>query len=317
LSLPVVILNMAPVEVPLSWERLLWSHASWWRSRPRYMLTDLRVVSIDRRGTAELAVQDIDDVQLLRTTTDRVMGASTLVLRSRRRHVQPITLRHVRRGTQLAALLELLAGDPAAAPDAVTVESVLAWTPSTTAMPVSRLVAGLAVAALAVSAVVIALHGESPAVAYPEHDRIRPGGEKRDREAIVEFMETEVLPWARVTLGPLKGGADRVGCETCHGVDPDSRNWTMPSVAALPEPQVQEYGSEHIDAAVDAQMRNAMYGYLAESDKQAKAAYMRQVVVPGMAQLLGRPAYDFTRTYEYNRTHFAIGCYHCHRGGGN
>jgi cytochrome c553 len=219
----------------------------------------------------------------------------------------------VRRGAQLAALLELLADDPSAATDAIAVESMLAWTPPATAMPLSRLAAGLATAGLAFSAVVIGLHGESSAVVYPEHDAIRPGGEKRDREAIVDFMETEVLPWAQVTLGPLKGGADRVGCETCHGVDPDSRNWTMPSVAALPEPQVQQYGSEHVDTTVDAQMRNAMYGYLAESDKQAKAAYMRQVIVPGMARLLGRPAYDFTRTYEYNRTHFAIGCYHCHR----
>lgn len=305
------------MEVPLPWERLLWTHTSWWRSRQRYVLTDVRVVSIDRRGTAELAVQDIEDVRLLHTTADRLMGTSTLVLRSRRSHVEPLTLRHVRRGAPLAALLELLAGDPSSAPDTAAVESMLAWTPSATAMPVSRLVTGLAVSVLAVSTVVIGLHGESSPVVYPEHDAIRPRGEKRDREAIVDFMEREVLPWAQVTLGPLKGGAHRVGCETCHGADPDSRNWTMPSVAALPEPQVQEYGSEHADTAVDAQMRNAMYGYLAESDKQARAAYMRQVVVPGMARLLGRPAYDFTRTYEYNRTHVAIGCYHCHMVAGD
>jgi hypothetical protein len=238
------------VEVPLSWERLLWSHHTWWRSRPRYVLTDLRVVSIDVRGTAELAIEDIDDVQILRTTADRVMGRSTIVVRPRRRHIEPMTLRHVRRGAQLAALLELLADDPSAATDAIAVESMLAWTPPATAMPLSRLAAGLATAGLAFSAVVIGLHGESSAVVYPEHDAIRPGGEKRDREAIVDFMETEVLPWAQVTLGPLKGGADRVGCETCHGVDPDSRNWTMPSVAALPEPQVQQYGSEHVDTTV-------------------------------------------------------------------
>ena len=41
---------------------------------------------------------------------------------------------------------------------------------------------------------------------------------------------------------------------------------------------------------MDAQMRNAIYGYFAESDKQAKAAYMREVVMPGMARLLHRPA---------------------------
>jgi hypothetical protein len=64
---------------------------------------------------------------------------------------------------------------------------------------------------------------------------------------------------------------------------------------------------------MDAQMRNAIYGYLAESDNQAKAAYMREIVVPGMARLLHRPAYDFTRSYEYNRSQHALGCYHCHQ----
>ena len=49
-------------------------------------------------------------------------------------------------------------------------------------------------------------------------------------------------------------------------------------------------------------MRNAIYGYLAESDNQAKAGYMREVVMPGMARLLHRPAYDFTQPYEYNRS---------------
>ena len=61
------------------------------------------------------------------------------------------------------------------------------------------------------------------------------------------------------------------------------------------------------------QMRNAIYGYIAESDKQTKATYMREIVMPGMAQLLHRPAYDFTRPYEYNRSRGAFGCYHCHR----
>ena len=89
----------------------------------------------------------------------------------------------------------------------------------------------------------------------------------------------------------------------------------MPAVAALPEPHVELFGSEAPGTTVDAQMRNAMYGYLAEADNQAKAAYMREVVVPGIARILGRPAYDFTKTYEYNRTRFAIGCYHCHMVG--
>jgi hypothetical protein len=64
---------------------------------------------------------------------------------------------------------------------------------------------------------------------------------------------------------------------------------------------------------MDAQMRNAIYGYMALSEKQDRAAYMRQVVMPGMARLLNRPAYDFTKTYDYNRANHAFGCYHCHR----
>jgi hypothetical protein len=61
------------------------------------------------------------------------------------------------------------------------------------------------------------------------------------------------------------------------------------------------------------QVRNAIYGYLAEPDKQHTAGYMREVVMPGMAKLLRRPAYDFTRSYDYNRARGAFGCYHCHR----
>ena len=135
----------------------------------------------------------------------------------------------------------------------------------------------------------------------------------RDRDAIVRFMNTDVMPWARATLGPLKGGPDRVTCATCHGRDAESRDWRMPAVAALPQPDVRDGGWEIYSSGMDAQMRNAIYGYLAESDKQAKAAYMRETVMPGMSRLLHRPAYDFTRSYAYNRSRLAFGCYHCHR----
>jgi hypothetical protein len=121
------------------------------------------------------------------------------------------------------------------------------------------------------------------------------------------------MPWARRTLAPIKGGVDRVTCETCHGRRPDLRGWQMPAVAALPEPDVRERGWENYSAGMDAQMRNAIYGYLAEPEKQRKAGYMRDVVMPGMARLLHRPAYDFTQPYEYNRSRLAFGCYHCHK----
>jgi hypothetical protein len=87
----------------------------------------------------------------------------------------------------------------------------------------------------------------------------------------------------------------------------------MPAVATLPRPAVREAGWEHYGGVMDSQMRNAIYGYGSASENADRAAYMRQIVMPGMAALLHRPAYDFTRTYEYNREHFAFGCYHCHK----
>jgi hypothetical protein len=87
----------------------------------------------------------------------------------------------------------------------------------------------------------------------------------------------------------------------------------MPAVAALPQPDVRDEGWERYGGVMDAQMRNAIYGYLAESENQGRAGYMRERVMPGMARLLHRPAYDFTRTYAFNRSQLAFGCYHCHR----
>jgi cytochrome c553 len=125
-------------------------------------------------------------------------------------------------------------------------------------------------------------------------------------------MEREVMPFARRVLAPLVGTAEDVTCETCHGEDAVSRNWKMPGVRALPEPQLRLAGLERARLWLDPQMRNAVYGYLAEEDNQSTAAYMRQVVMPGMAKLMNRPAYDFSRSYGYNRARAAVGCYHCH-----
>jgi len=56
-----------------------------------------------------------------------------------------------------------------------------------------------------------------------------------------------------------------------------------------------------------------IYGYLAESDNQVKAGYMREVIVPRHCTHPARPPYDFTQSYEYNRSRRALGCYHCHQ----
>mgnify|MGYP003428605509 FL=1 len=39
---------------------------------------------------------------------------------------------------------------------------------------------------------------------------------------------------------------------------------------------------------------------------------MRRIVLPGMAKLMHRLAYDFAQTHGYNRSKAAVGCYHCH-----
>ena len=102
------------------------------------------------------------------------------------------------------------------------------------------------------------------------------------------------MPWARQALAPIVGAPDLVTCNTCHGArSPEASGWHMPAVAALPRPAVRAAGWENYGGTMDEQMRNAIYGYGAESDKASRAAYMREVVMPGMAQLLGRPGVRF------------------------
>jgi hypothetical protein len=158
----------------------------------------------------------------------------------------------------------------------------------------------------------IGLSGHAIPVEYGDDDAIRPRGVRRSNAEIMAFMEQHVMPWARDALAPVVG-RHRVTCLTCHGSDAEARDWAMPAVRALPEPAVRTIAEA---AGSDAQVRNALHGYLAEGDNQAVAAYMRGAIVPGMAKLLRRPAYDFAQTYEYNRSRAAFGCYHCHQVGG-
>jgi hypothetical protein len=309
------------VDVPLPWERLLW------RARPallarlmgaraasvRYLLTDFRLVCLTRTAVDEIALQDIGEVHTRESRIDRWIGTSTIDVHARHMRRPPLVLHSVRRGAPLAALLELLAGDPQARVDADAVAAAIAWEPQRPVSTVRDGLSALAVIAVAVIAVAIGLHGKTAGVTYSPGDAIYPNGQKKDREAIVHFMKEDVLPWARHALGPIVGGADRVRCETCHGREAPAREWRMPGVAALPQPDVRERGWERYSGGMDAQMRNAIYGYLAESDKQRKAAYMREIVMPGMARLLHRAPYDFTRPYDYNRQRAAFGCYHCHK----
>ena len=301
------------MEVPLPWERLLWSRRALLPPWERYALTDFRLVRIAGDRSDELALADIADVHHRESWVDRILGTSTVVVHAKGGRRAPLMLAHVRHGAQLAALLELASDDPQVPWDRASVRAALAWEPRARVAGYREAVLSVLTLVLSVFVVAISLHGKTPAVVYPADDAIYPSGEKKDREAIGQFMETEVMPWARATLGPLKGGPDRITCYTCHGQSAGGRDWQMPAVAILPQRDVTGRGWEIYSGGMDAQMRNAIYGYIADTDNQTRAAYMREVVMPGMARLLHRPAYDFTRSYEYNRTRFAFGCYHCHR----
>jgi len=308
------------VQVPLPWERLLW------RGRPSaiarlpphgrgvaYVLTDFRLVRLDGPRSREVALHDIVDVHRTVSPLDRLACTSTLVVHARGAAQPPLVLHGVARGAQLAALLEILAGGPGHGLDADAAEAALAWSPPAVDGRRRTALVGALSAAVVAAGVVLTLRGHPIAVVPGADDPIAPNGVKRRPEAIARFMQDEVMPWARVTLGPVVGGADRVTCQTCHGKDAAAHAWRMPAVSALPAPALRYEGWETWSAAMDPQMRNAIYGYLAESDNQARAGYMRDVVLPGMARLLRRPPYDFTLPYKFNRERDAFGCYHCHR----
>ncbi len=283
-------------------ERRLWS------SR-RSFLSDLRIVA----PPYELALDDIGDVHRTQTSFQRVLGLSTIHVHPNDPRRPAVVLRHVRRGAPLAALIALVAADSRARANAEALRETMAWEPRVATPGKRETLTAIAAVFAALIAVVAGLHGKTPAISYSPGDAIYPGGVKRDRAEIVRFMQTEVMPWARTALAPIVGSPDRVTCGTCHGPHADAAGWQMPAVSALPRPVLRDAGWENFGGPIDAQMRNAFYGYAAEPSKASRAGYMREIVMPGMARLLRRPAYDFTRTYEYNREQFAFGCYHCHK----
>ena len=307
---------------PLPWEQLLWSSTpgfpvSWWRAGMEYALTDFRLVERRKHRTvSELALDDIESVKLTQTWWQRASGTSTVHVFSRR-DGSAIELANISHGPQLALILQLRAtelfGDDTKALDADFFRSALGpGTPSILRPRRALVLTATLVFAMLFGIIGLARNSSLPPVIYAADDPIAPHGSRRSTEEISAFMEREVMPFARETLGPLLGGADNVTCETCHGEDARQRNWRMPGVRALPEPELRLAGLERARLWLDPQMRNAVYGYLAEEHKQSVAAYMRQVVMPGMARLMHRPAYDFAKSYGYNRARAAFGCYHCH-----
>jgi hypothetical protein len=299
---------------PFSWERTIWTARPWPRHGDTlYVLTDLRLVVARQEVEIEIPAADIGRLDLPSADIfEWLVGRRTVAITQR--NGQTIALAGLTR-RQILALAEQLVGRESVE---LTIDSTLVEDAVAAAAPVrSRVIGIAALAAVFAASVAIGLHGDEPPIAYPKDDAIYPGGARRSTTDIIRFMERDVMPWARETLGPVVGGADRVTCDTCHGVNGEARGWAMPGVAELPYPRVREGGLGSTERyawdSADPQLRNAVYADLAQDDRQATAAYMRQVVMPGMARLLRRPTYDFARSYGENRTRFAFGCYHCHR----
>ena len=242
-------------------------------------------------------------------------GTSTVRVSSRRSRA-PLELANIRHGPQLALILQLRAtelfGDEWRALDPEFFQSALGPGAASILRPHQGLVLAAVDARARVRGVGLTRVSSLPPVLYEADDPVAPHGSRRSSSEIAAFMERDVMPFARRALGPLVGGEDNVTCATCHGNDAEQRHWQMPGVRALPEPELRLAGLERARLWLDPQMRNAVYGYLAEEDKQSIATYMRQVVMPGMARLMHRPAYDFAKSYGYNRSRAAVGCYHCH-----
>jgi hypothetical protein len=307
---------------PLPWEQVLWSSTpafpvSLSRPRTHYAFTDFRLlVRRNKRTIHELALDDIESVSLSQSWWQRASGTSTVRIFSRR-DAGVLELANIQHGPQLALILQLRAtelfGDDTRNLDADFFRSALGpGAPSILQPHQGLLLAATVIFALMFGIIGLARNNALPPVVYAADDPIWPGGRHRSTEEISAFMERDVMPFARRVLAPLVGGADNVTCETCHGDDAVTRNWKMPGVRALPEPELRLAGLERARLWLDPQMRNAVYGYLAEEDKQSTAVYMRQVVMPGMARLMNRPAYDFAQSYRFNRARAALGCYHCH-----
>ncbi len=178
------------VHSALSWERILWKARPLATPRVTYALTDLRVFASRGGRVSEIALQDIGEVEHCRSRIDRLIGTSTVIVRSRDGRRPAVSFHHVRHGAQLAALVELLAGDPQASLDAAAVEAALAWEPAD-GRGARGAVAVFVAAVIGVFAVTVGLQSSSPRpVRFAADDAISPGGLKRSDREITAYMES-------------------------------------------------------------------------------------------------------------------------------
>ncbi|MBI4476405.1 MAG: hypothetical protein HY654_04480 [Acidobacteria bacterium] len=300
------------------WEHVIWRGKPGFLApadvkRARYTLTDFRLLIIHpARRDADLTFDEMQILEWRRSRVQRALARADLVVRGSLAR-EPLRLADLSCRACLMVVEQILARNPAVWLEPALEDVFLRRLEPAVPSPAPTLALMPPLVILTMLLIAIGIKGNDFSITYPADDAVMPGGHKRPAAEIVAFMESEVMPFAREALGPIVGGTDRVRCETCHGRDGRARGWKMPGVIALPEPHVRSAGLERRPDKTDAWLRNAIYADLAEDQNQPIARHMRSVVMPGMARLLHRPAYDFTKSYRYNRSRFALGCYHCHR----
>src|SRR5262249_16716918 len=149
-------------------------------------LTDFRLVATDSGD--EISLNDIGDIHRSQSLLQNLFGLSTLDVQHRDPRRRGLVLRNVRRGPQLAPLIELVAGAgrargrPDAAADA---RATMAWEPRVRTSGAREALPAIAAMLVGLVAVAVGLHGKTRGVIYPADDAIYPNGAKKGRQEIV------------------------------------------------------------------------------------------------------------------------------------
>ena len=303
------------------------SRAVWKRSGYRYSMTAVmlrRQRSPFRkhdRKTAYLPLAAIERLEIKRSAWQRALGVGDILLYAHSVSTPVMRLinisepdiaarriQHQMNGTPGKAVLS------AAPPPPVSIEQLLAQDERRVQRALSIAAAALILAAaLAAALHIVSQREREVQPVYAENDPIYyPDGTRKPFLSIKAYMQASVMPFAKEALGPVVGD-ENVRCETCHGENPEARQYRMPAVSALPNSRRPGKAAQRSAASTDLQIHNAIVGHAHDFENAPIAEQMRRVVLPGMAKLLNRPVYDRSKTYQFNKANAAFGCYHCHQ----
>ena len=318
-SIPAAVLILAAVAAV--------SRAAWKRSGYRYSMTNAmlrRERSSFRkhdRETAYLPLAAIERLEIKRSAWQRALGVGDILLYAHSVSVPVMRLINISEPEIAAQRIQhQMSGTPgevvpsAAVRPSIPVEELLAQD----GRRVQRALSIAAAALILTAALAAALHTSSQRTheiqpAYAENDPIYyPDGTRKPFLAVKAYMQARVMPFAKEALGPVVGN-ENVRCETCHGENPEARQYRMPAVSALPNSRRPGKSAQRSASSTDLQIHNAIVGHAHDFENAPIAEQMRRVVLPGMAKLLNRPVYDRSKTYQFNKANAAFGCYHCHQ----